>query len=351
MEQAVSERRKAFAAAHRSDEDRQTSISASRRVSSVTAKATVYAAYLISHVSVSQPKALCSRARGYLTELRRATCSVESHSSFCSPFSPAEFQAAASNLTSSTATGPDKVAYPMLKHLPRSDMDFLFYIFNLSWSSHSFPSIWKTSSIIPIHKIGKPLDSPASFRPISLTSCASKLFERIILCCLLFFLESNSILSPRQAVSVLDGLHLIKFCTFLSPFRMVLTNPGRALGRSCLLSISPKLLTLSGIQPVSTNSFRLASLHALLDGLNRFFQISALVWSIKITKAVPFESVEVFHKDPFLALYFSLSLLMIFRLLCLFPSAAPFTLTIWPFGPPPRRSPLRWRPHKELCFD
>ena len=26
-------------------------------------------------------------------------------------------------------------------------------------------------------------------------------------------------------------------------------------------------------------------------------------------------------------------------------------LTIWPFSPPPSRSPLRWRPHKELCFD
>ena len=87
----------------------------------------------------------------------------------------------------------------MLKHLPRSGIDFLLHIINLSWSLHSFPSIWKTSSIIPIHKMGKPLDSPASFRPISLTSCVSKLFERIILSRLLFFLESNSILSPRQA--------------------------------------------------------------------------------------------------------------------------------------------------------
>ena len=250
MEEEVSERRKAFAAAHRSDEDRQAYISASRRASSVIAKAkaeawqttcsslsprsnhksvhsllrsiagspsssssspnfpngsspresaSIYAAYLRSHFSVSQPKAMRSRARGYLSELHRATCPVESHSSFCSTFSPAEFLAAASNLTPSTATGPDKVAYPMLKHLPRSGMDFLLYIFNLSWSSHSFPSIWKTSSIIPIHKIGKPLDSPASFRPISLTSCVSKLFECIILSRLLFFLESNSILSPRQA--------------------------------------------------------------------------------------------------------------------------------------------------------
>ena len=63
------------------------------------------------------------------------------------------------------------------------------------------------------------------------------------------------------------------------------------------------------------------------------------MWFIKITKAVPFESVEVFHKDPFLALYFSLSSLMIFRPLCLLSSAALFTLTIWPFGPPHPRSP------------
>ena len=173
MEEAVSKKCKAFAAVHhRSDEDRQTNISASRRASSVIAKAkaeawqttcpslsprsnpksvhsllrfiaglssssSVYAAYLRSHFSVSQPKALRSRARGYLSELRRATCPMESRS----PFSPNEFLVAAFNLSSSTATGPDKVVYPMLKHLPRSGMDFLLHIFNLSQALHSFPSI------------------------------------------------------------------------------------------------------------------------------------------------------------------------------------------------------------------
>ena len=248
VEEAISERRKAFATAHRSDQDRQAYLSASRRASSAIAKAealqttcsslsprsnpksvhsllrsiagsssssssspnfpncsspresaSVCAAYLSSHFSVSQSKALRSRARGYLSVLRRATYPVGSHSSFCSPFSPPEFHAAVSNLSSSTATGPDKVAYPMLKHLPRFGMDLLLHIFNLSWSSHSFPSIWKASSIIRIHKMGKSLDSHPSFRPISLTSCISKLFGRIILSRLLFFLESNSILSPRQA--------------------------------------------------------------------------------------------------------------------------------------------------------
>ena len=195
VESAASERRKVFATAHRSDEDRQAYFSASRRASSVIANAwqttcssflpksnpktvhsplrsiasspssspnfpncfsprksvSVYAAYLRSHFSVSQPKTQRSRARGYLSELHRATCPVESHSSFCSPFSPAEFLAAASNHSSSTAIDPDKVAYSMLKHFPRSGMDFFLHIFNLSRSSHFFPSIWKTSSIISIH--------------------------------------------------------------------------------------------------------------------------------------------------------------------------------------------------------
>ena len=85
----------------------------------------------------------------------------------------------------------------MLKHLPRSGIDFLFRIFNFPWLLHSFPSIWKTFSIISIHTMGKPLDSPASFWSISVTSWVSKLFERIILSGLVF-LESNSVLSPRQ---------------------------------------------------------------------------------------------------------------------------------------------------------
>ena len=57
------------------------------------------------------------------------------------------------------------------------------------------------------------------------------------------------------------------------------------------------------------------------------------------------------RKNPFLALYFSLSLSVIFLLLCLLPSAVFFMLTIWAFGPLPHRFLLRWRPHKELCFD
>ena len=110
-------------------------------------------------------------------------------------------------------------------------------------------------------------------------------------------------------------------------------------------------MTLTGTLLFSINSFQLAFLHALLVGLYLSFLVGALASLIKITKVVPFESVEVFCKDPFLAMYFSLSSSMIFQLLCLLLSAALFTVTIWLFGPFPTWSPLRWCPHKELCFN
>ena len=398
VEEAVSERRKAFAAAHRSDEDRQAYISASRRASSVIAKAkaeawqttcsflssksvysllrsipgsssssssfpnfshcsspresaSVFADYLRSHFSFSQPKALRSRAIGYLSELRRATCPEGSRLSFCSLFSLAEFLAAASNLYSSTATGSDKAAYPMQSiFLALAWIFFFTSSFSLGLRIHFLPSgrhlplfpytRWEGLSTLL-------LPSDPSLSPPAYQSFLNASFYPVYSS----FWNLIPFSLPVGPVSALDGLHLIKFYTFLSPFRMGLTNPGRALGRSCLLSISLKLLTLSGIPPFSTNLFRLASLLALLVGLNLSFLIGALVWFIKITKIVAFESVEVFRKDPLLAQYFSPYSLMIFRPLCLLPSAALFTLTIWLFGPPLPRSPLRWRPHKELYFD
>ena len=72
---------------------------------------------------------------------------------------------------------------------------------------------------------------------------------------------------PARPVSALDGLLWIKFCFFLSPFRMGLTNPRRALERFSLLLTSPQLSTLSSTPPFSTNLFQLASLLTLIVGL------------------------------------------------------------------------------------
>ena len=178
--------------------------------------------------------------------------------------------------------------------------------------------------------MGKPLDSPASFRPISPTSCVSKLFERIILSHLFFFLESNSILSPRQA----------GFRPERSTLDQILFNKPMPGSRTILSTIDFSKAFDSVWHPAFFHKLISADLPPCFAHWAQSFLSDRLV-------SVVYQN----HKNPFLALYFSLYSLMIFRALCLLPSAALFSLTIRPFGPPPPRSPLRCRPHKELCFN
>ena len=236
----------------------------------------------------------------------------------------------------------------MLKHLPRSGMDFLLHIFNLSRTSHFFPSIWKTFSIIPIHKMGKPLDSHASFWSISLTSCVSKLFKCIILLRLLFFLESNSILSPCQA-GFRPGRSTLDQILFLSQSISDEFNKPRPSSRTILSTIDFSKAFDFVWHPALFHKLILAGFPPCFARWTQPFLSDRRTCVVyQNHKVVPF---EVFCKDLFLAIFSSLSSSMIFWLLCLFPSAVLFTLTIWPFGPPLPWSPLQWRPHKKLCID
>ena len=149
---------------------------------------------------------------------------------------------------------------------------------------------WETLSTLLLPS-GLSLSPPASH------SCLNSLFHPVYSS----FWNLIPLSLPTRPVSALGGLLLIKFCTFLSPFQMGLTNPGRALEQFSLLLMSRKLSTLFGTPPFSINSFRLAFLYALLVGLNLSFLIGALAWFIKITKTF-YLIHEVFRKDPCLTL-------------------------------------------------
>ena len=97
-----------------------------------------------------------------------------------------------------TSVGPDQIAYPFFKNLPESGLITLLENLNYAWENNSFPPSWHTSTLIPILKPRKLPSDPSSYRPISLTSCASKLFERMINGRIRTYLESNSLLNLYQ---------------------------------------------------------------------------------------------------------------------------------------------------------
>ena len=98
-----------------------------------------------------------------------------------------------------TATGPDEVHYQMLKHLPPKSLHALLDIFNDMWETGKFPESWELATIIPIPKPGKDHAEPNSYRPIALTSCLCKTLERMINARLVWYLESNNLISPVQS--------------------------------------------------------------------------------------------------------------------------------------------------------
>ena len=95
-----------------------------------------------------------------------------------------------------TATGPDEVHYQMLKHLPENALSTLLHIFNDIWITGVFPDSWRLATVIPIPKPGKDHADPTNYRPIALTSCLCKTLERMINKRLVWYLESNDLISP-----------------------------------------------------------------------------------------------------------------------------------------------------------
>lgn len=90
------------------------------------------------------------------------------------------------------------IANQHLKKLPASAIDLLTVIFNSCLKIGYFPKEWRRSKIF---SLCKPVKSPfdvCSYRPISLLSSISKLFERIILKLLESFINENSIIITEQ---------------------------------------------------------------------------------------------------------------------------------------------------------
>lgn len=98
-----------------------------------------------------------------------------------------------------TAPGKDMICYEMFRHMSASSQEHVLKFFNLLWHHGFLPSSWRHALIVPILKPNKSKNEPASYRPIALTSNFCKLFERILVCRLTWYLEKHQILSKFQS--------------------------------------------------------------------------------------------------------------------------------------------------------
>ena len=82
-------------------------------------------------------------------------------------------------LDTSKAPGPDQLHPRVLKCCANSLAFPLSKLFNQSYNSGILPDDWKVASIVPFFKKGDSRDV-SNYRPISLTSCVIKVFERVV---------------------------------------------------------------------------------------------------------------------------------------------------------------------------
>ena len=93
--------------------------------------------------------------------------------------------------------GPVSVPSFILKTYNDFFSECLSRLVNLSFQEGIFPDILKTAQVIPIHKKGSKLDY-TNYRPISLLSIFSKIFEKCIYVRIYDYLKSHKLIYSKQ---------------------------------------------------------------------------------------------------------------------------------------------------------
>jgi hypothetical protein len=104
-----------------------------------------------------------------------------------------------SGLSSSKATGLDKISGKILKAAATIISPSLTHIFNHAIISCCFPLEWKIARVLPFHASKKgPRNQLENNRPISILPAISKVMEIILYDQIYDYLQANSLLSKHQ---------------------------------------------------------------------------------------------------------------------------------------------------------
>ena len=84
------------------------------------------------------------------------------------------------NLDLSKASGPDCIPVVVLKSCEPELSYVLAELFNKCLKGSCFPDCWKVSSVVPVFKNVEERSTAKNYRPVSLLSVVSKVFEKFV---------------------------------------------------------------------------------------------------------------------------------------------------------------------------
>ena len=126
------------------------------------------------------------------------TCSTPAFvSQFNEPITWKEIRIGIKSLKNNTSVGYDCISNEMLKHSRSSMLHCFCKLFNLIYEAGYYPSQWSESFIKPLFKSGSE-NVPLNYRGISISSCLSKLFSRILYNRLNTYVIDNNIIVDNQ---------------------------------------------------------------------------------------------------------------------------------------------------------
>ncbi|XP_077969489.1 uncharacterized protein LOC144424244 [Styela clava] len=116
---------------------------------------------------------------------------------YLEPVSENELLAELTKININKAIGPDNIPLKFIKFTADIISPYLASLFSLCIKNGIFPSIFKIARVTPLHKAGdrKVL---SNYRPISVLSSISKIFERLIYTRLKLFFDKHNVISDYQ---------------------------------------------------------------------------------------------------------------------------------------------------------
>jgi hypothetical protein len=114
-------------------------------------------------------------------------------------FTLEEIKNSLNKLKTNSATGFDGIHNSFLKNLPLPYVESILILFNKCIEERHMPPAWKNAKITMIPKKDQPKTIPSNYRPISVSSCLGKLYERLVGLRLYTFLEQKQLINRYQS--------------------------------------------------------------------------------------------------------------------------------------------------------